>query len=310
MGGELDTQAREQAIARLAARQHGALTRGQLLGAGLGEDAIDSRLKRGRLRRVHRGVYLLGPTVPDHAREMAGVLACGPGAVSSHRSAAFLWSLLHYPARARGVEVTVAGRNPASRPGITVHRVRELSSIETTTKHGIPVTTPARTLLDLASSVAPRGLEQAVAEAFAHNLTTRPKLLSLVERRPRHRGARHVIAVLEADRAPARTRSPPEERLLSLIREAKLPHPEVNAVLDLGEGQRGHLWEVDFLWRKQRLAVEVDAYATHSSPFAFERDRRKTAELLEAGFRVLPVSRRRLRAKPGAVLASIKRALS
>lgn len=210
MGGELDTQAREQAVARLAARQHGVLTRGQLLQAGLGEDAIDSRLKRGRLRRLHRGVYVLGPTVPEHARETAGVLACGPGAVSSHRSAAFLWRLLPYPARARGVDVTVAGRNATTRPGITVHRVRELSAVETTTKHGIPVTTPARTLLDLASSVAPRELEQALAEAFARNLTTRPKLLSLVERRRRHRGARPLRTMLEADRppppAPARSR--------------------------------------------------------------------------------------------------------
>lgn len=81
-------------------------------------------------------------------------------------------------------------------------------------------------------------------------------------------------------------------------------------MLDLGAGRRGHLWEVDFLWREQRLAVEVDAYATHSSPFAFERDRRKATELLEAGFRVLPVTRRRLRAEPGAVLASIEEALS
>lgn len=276
------------------------MTREQLLGVGFTRREIETRLERRRFRRLRRGVYLLGPTVPPLAPAMAAVLACGPGAVISHRSAVALWELLPYPAPPP-IEVTVPGRDPGTKPGIAIHRVRELRPGERTTYLGIPVTTAARTLLDLAPVSDSRALEQAVAEAFARNLTARSRLISLIDRHPRHRGSARLHAQLEAGRTPARTRSRPEERMLRLIREAGLPEPEVN--VKLGR------WEVDFLWRENRLVVEVDAYGTHSSPWAFERDRLKSAELQDAGYDVRRVSRRQLLDRPQLLVGMVARAL-
>ena len=170
---------------------------------------------------------------------------------------------------------------------------------EVTTKRGIPVTTPTRVILDLAGVLSARELEQLVSEAFAIRLTNRPSLLRIIERHAQRRGVRALRALLEAGHAPARTRSPPEERLLMLLRAAGLPEPEVNARLEP--------WEVDFLWREERLVVEVDGYASHSSPEAFERDRRKTAELQDAGFLVHRVTAKAVQGDPGSAVATIGR---
>jgi very-short-patch-repair endonuclease len=166
-------------------------------------------------------------------------------------------------------------------------------------RDGIPITTPTRTLMDLASSLDHRELEQTVAEAFARRMTDRARLLAALEAHDRWPGAPILRAMLDA--GPARTRSPAEERLLRLIRGAGLPEPEVNA--------RVGRWEVDFLWRDQRLAVEVDGYATHSSPWAFERDRRKTAELQAIGLDVRRISAATVRDRPQATIRFLASAL-
>jgi len=164
------------------------------------------------------------------------------------------------------------------------------------------VTSPARTILDLAGCSTARELEQAVGEAFALRLTSRPALVVMIERHPRRPGLRALRALLDAERPPARTRSPAEERLLTKIRAARLPEPEVNARLGR--------WEIDFLWREQRLVVEVDGYASHSSPRAFERDRRKTIELQAAGLTVRRISAASVREQPHRAVETIARALS
>jgi very-short-patch-repair endonuclease len=163
----------------------------------------------------------------------------------------------------------------------------------------IPITSPARTVLDLASELADLHLEQAIGESFARLRVTKTKLLALIDLHPRHRGAARLGAQLRG--MPARTRSRAERRLLDLIRDAGLPEPEVNAKVGS--------WEVDLLWRDQGLAVEIDGYDSHSSPRAFERDYRKNAELEAGGLQVLRVSADQVRGEPEITLARIQRRL-
>ena len=247
-------------------------------------------------------MYLVGVVVPPHAREMAAVLACGPGAFLSHRSAAGLWQLLPHPAASHPLSVTVSARDPGAKPGIAIHRVRTVLADETTTRHRIPVTTPARTLLDLATDASTRDLEQAVAEAHVRNRARRNQLLSLVERHPRHRGAARLRDLLHADHDPALTRSKAERRLLELIRAARLPHPDVN--VRVGD------YVVDLLWPAARVVVEVDGLAYHSSARAFERDHRREVDLAAEGFQVIRVSRHQIVNEPEASLVRIAQALA
>jgi very-short-patch-repair endonuclease len=277
------------------------ITGDQLRQLGLSRGQIGRELMSGRVHRLHRGVYLFGPLLSQRGRELAAVLACCPNAALSHRSAACFWELLPYPADPGDVHVTVAGRNPGRHPGIAIHRVAALDRRELRIRDEIPVTCPARTILDLAASVPGWELEQAVAESFALRLTSRRELVAMIERHRHRPGVRALRALLDADEPPARTRSRAEERLLWLTRKAALPAPEVNARLGR--------WEVDFLWREQRLVVEVDGCASHSSPWAFERDHAKTAELQAAGFAVRRITATALQDDPDAVLDSIAGAL-
>lgn len=279
------------------------VTRAQLREAGLTDRAIDRRLESGRLHRVHRGVYLVGHVVmPQHAREMSAVLAVGPNAVLSHRSAAWLWQLLSYPARPASVDVTVWGRNAGRRPEIRIHRVSALGPGETRTCQRIPTTTPARTLIDLAYQVSARELERAVAQAQTRGLTSRRDLLALLARHPGRRGTAALRALLNRGSAAVLTRSEAEERFLALVRKAQLPVPDVNVRL------AGY--EVDVLWREERLIVEVDGFAFHSSRAAFERDRLRDAELQAQGFRIIRVTWRQIVDHPEAMLVRITKALS
>jgi very-short-patch-repair endonuclease len=266
----------------------------------LTEHAIDHRLRSGRLHALYQGVYLLGHPVPvPGARELGAVLACGPGSVVSHRTAAGLWKLLpHSPGE---IEVTVAGPRRDSRRGIRVHRTSSLDRRDVRMLHGIPITTPARTLLDLAGGLPTRQLEQAVAEAYARGLTNRSQLASLLARIGPRPGIPALRSLLDADRAPALTRSQAEERFLALVRAAELPPPESNVRLGT--------YQVDFLWREQRLIVEINGFAFHSSRTAFERDRRRDAELAALGYRVIRVTWRQIVDRPEAVIARIAGAL-
>jgi very-short-patch-repair endonuclease len=291
---------REQRIAELAARQRGLVTRKQLLEIGLTPEAIDHWMRSARLHRLYRGVYLLGHAgVTEGARELGAVLACGADAVISHRSAAWLWRLL--PAAKGDVEVTVAGRDCRSRPGIQVHRIRHLDRRDIRKLGGIPIASPARTILDIASLVSPRDLEQALAEAYARRLARRSELASLLARRSSRPGTRALRALLE-DGTPALTRSQAEDRLLGLIRAAELPAPQTN--IRIGRH------EVDFVWRDQRLIVEVDGFRFHSSRSAFESDRRRDAELSSQGFRVIRITWRQIVDRPEALIARLATALA
>lgn len=286
-------------MAELARQQHGIVARGQLLEAGVTADRIDRKLKRGRLHAMHRGVYRVGPVEVPGAREMAAVLACGPSSFLSHGSAATLWELAPR-GKAAAIPEVIDRRASHRRPGVRVHHIRTLQDDEVTQLDRIPITTPARTLLDLCGSVPPRTLERAMAEAFARKLATPARLSDLLERHA-VKGKRILRALLE-DGSPARSRSEAEERFLGMVREAQLDAPEVN--VDVAG------YEVDFFWRREGLVVEVDGRAFHTARRAFEMDRRRDADLAAQGLRVMRVTWRQLVNEPSAVLVRLARALA
>jgi very-short-patch-repair endonuclease len=286
-------------IATIASRQYGVVATRQLRAAGISPGAIATRVRRHGLHRLHRGVYAVGHTaLVPLAREMAAVLACGEGAVVSHRSAAVLWRLVE--AVDGPIHVTSA-RSSRRRPGLRVHRSRTLAPEDVRTLHGIPVTSPTRTLLDLAEAAPDRELERALDEAIVQKLTTPATLVAVVQHAEGRQGAPRLRSLLERGDPPSLTRSEAEERFLALVRQAGLAQPEVNVRL------LNHA--VDFLWPRQRLVVEIDGYRFHSSRSAFERDRRRDAELGAAGFRVVRVTWRQLVDEPYSVIACLSQAL-
>ena len=285
-------------IRELAARQHGIVTRAQLLAAGLTRNQVDGRIGSGALEPVFRGVFRVGPVRASLWREMASILVSGAGAVLSHQDAVRLWELPDLADADVAVHVTTRGGQSA-RAGIRLHR-RDLIRQEVTERQRIPVTTVPRTLLDISAVVPVRLCERVVAEALARGLVRERDLREQLARRPTARGAARLAGVLSA--GPALTRSEAENRLLSLVREAQLPAPQVNARLSG--------FEVDFLWRRHRLVVEVDGYRYHASTIAFENDRRRDAILAAAGLRVIRVTWRQLQQEPLAVLGRVAQALA
>jgi very-short-patch-repair endonuclease len=280
----------------VAAEQGGVVSLAQLRAAGLGEGGIRRRVRNGRLVRLHRGVYAVG-----HAQltplgwRWAAVLACGgPGrAALSHRSAAAAWDLLPSPAQ---FDVsTLAGAR--STKSIRVHR--GIGPDDVTHIHGLPLTTVARTLVDLAATLPPRLTERAVDRAeHLRLLDTAALNAQLAHVQGRSTSAiKAAIERLQVEE-PDVTRSELEERFLTFILNAQLPRPEVNA--------RVGRYTVDFLWRTHDLIVETDGAATHATPRAFEEDRRRDAVLSMLGFTTLRFTWRQVVYEPGSVLAAIR----
>ncbi len=285
-------------IARVAKAQHGVVTTQQL--HGLGRGAIAHRAAQRRLTPLHRGVYLVALQLDvPLSREMAAVLACGAGAALSHRSAAMVWQLAGADPLAE-VEITVRGGD-RRRDGIRVHRVADLDQRDLTRHARIPITTPARTLVDLAFVAEDRELARAFEQAQILRLVTPRDIRAALARSPTGRGRRAVRKLLEAAAEPRFTRSRAEERMLELIRASGLPVPRTNV--------RVHGFEVDLHWPEQRLVAEVDGYAYHRSRAAFERDRRRDQRLQLAGQRVLRVTWRQMVDEPFALVAGLARAL-
>jgi very-short-patch-repair endonuclease len=287
-------------IARLARQQHGAVSRRQLLATGLTREQIARRCRSGRLTQLHQGVYLVGVVPGQHTHAMAALLACERGAVLSHRSAAALWNLLPYPATAP-VWITIPPERQIDRPRIKTVRA-DLEPSDLRRRLGIPLTSPPRTILDLATQLPIDELEQLVAEANYRRLARDQELREQVERNDRRRGVARLRQVLDLPGGPKRTRSPAERALLSLLRRAGIEGFETNALV-LG-------YEVDFLWRELDFAVEVDGWDAHSGRVAFERDRLKVARLGAGGVQVMPVTGRQIRRDPDGVLARLVGALA
>lgn len=291
---------RDSAMMALAARQHGVVSVGQLAALGLGRGAVAHRVREGWLRRLHRGVFLVGPAPLPRSAEAAALLACGEGSLLSHASAATLWDL---PVDAPEVpHVTVVGRALAQRPGLRVHRVAVLEREESAIREGLPVTSAGRTLLDIATSLTAAELDRALEHVLVHRVESDRSLAALLDRHQGARGVRALRTALEALVEPRLTRSEAERRLLALIRAARLPVPETNV------RRAGH--EVDVLWRDQSLVVEVDGYAYHGGRAAFERDRRRDADLVASGHRVLRVTWRQIAGEPEALVATLATTLA
>jgi very-short-patch-repair endonuclease len=285
----------DRRIAELARRQKGLVTRAQLYEIGLSPRAVSRRASDGRLHRVHRGVFSLSPVLAPLARELAAILAIGGDAVVSHRTAASLWNLL--PPGEGDVHVTVTDTTPRQRPGIKVHRAKEKPA--RLKRDGIPLTTPEQTLYDLAATDQAATLERALNEALATRTTNRKRIRSIVEKSTNRTAKSRLTEALNDNRGF--TQEEAERRLRHLIKTARLPPAEHNAQIN---GFR-----VDALWRTQRLVVEIDGYATHTTPRAFDRDRRKDAQLTNDGYRVLRFTWRQLTTEPEATAATIARAL-
>jgi very-short-patch-repair endonuclease len=261
-------------VAATASRQHGVVSVEQLHEAGLSDSAISGRVRLGRLHRVHRGVYAVGHrSLSFRGRSIAAVLALGD-AFLSYRSAATLWGML--PVAPGPIDVSIASRTGSRRHrGIRVHRPRSLSPEHLTRRHGIPVTTPERTVADLRRTAAPAEARRAIRQA-------------------------EVLGLPLGEEAGDRTRSELERIFLRLCRRYDLPSPEVNARV----GAR----VADFLWRDQRLIVETDGYRYHRGRAAFEDDRARDLELRALGFEVVRLSYKQV-AEETERVASILQAL-
>jgi very-short-patch-repair endonuclease len=265
-------------IARIAANQHGVITQAQLLNCGLSASAISRRVGAGRLVRIHRGIYAVGHAgLSQHGIWMAAVLACGDRAVLSHESAAALWRMIASPPSA--IDVSVPGRaGRLRRRGIRLHRPLVLLPSHCTRRRGIPVTRPARTLEDL-RRVLP-------AKEFAAAL----------------RQAEYLRLPLGDRLEPDHTRSELEAAFLRLCKRHRLPRPEVNV--------RIGPYNADFLWREQRLIVEVDGWEAHRSRSAFEADRARDANLTLWGYEVVRFTWRQLEDDPQGVAVTVRALLA
>ncbi|HET7051917.1 MAG TPA: type IV toxin-antitoxin system AbiEi family antitoxin domain-containing protein [Solirubrobacteraceae bacterium] len=288
----------DRPIAQIASGQRALITRRQLSGLGVTRGAVEHALSRGRVHRMHRGVYALvpSPALPPLARELAAVLACGDGTLLSHHSAAAVWGIR--PFLDGDVDVTVVGRDPGTRrAGIRVHRTAQLDPRDTRRHQQIPITSPARALLDIAPEVSGRSLEWALDQALVKRLTTRAQIKAVLAAYPHRPGAPRLSALLDSDRPTSLTSSTPEERLFRQMRKGNLPIPEVNA--------RVGNYTADFLWRAHKVILEIDGYQYHHTRAAFERDHRRDAEHQREDFLVIRVTPRQLQHNHEAILVHV-----
>jgi very-short-patch-repair endonuclease len=277
-------------------REHGLVPRRTLLDAGVSRAAITHRLKAGRLHAHHRGVYSLTSDLSPDQQALAAILACGSGAVLSHVSAAAHLRILS--AAPGPTEVLREGARRHGPAGIRLHRTTHLPDEERTVVRGVPVTTAARTLLDLAATGSLGRLEIALNEALVLRLASRAELEALATS---GRGGGAQIRSLLRD-APGFTRNEAERRLRRLILKAQLPSAIHNTrVLD---------HEVDAYWPRHRLACEVDGFAAHGTATAFERDRRRDQCFAAGGVQVIRVTWRQLTETPEAIAATLGGALA
>jgi very-short-patch-repair endonuclease len=291
---------RDHAASRIAATQKTLLTTEQLSACGLGDDAISYRVKAGRMHLEFRGVYSWGcGQLPPLARELAALLACGERSFISHRSAAFVWGMRKTPPAE--VEVSVVGREAKSRAGIRVHRIRAIDKREVRREQGLWVSSPARTVLEVAAAGTGDELVEVIDAGLAARRFKPRDLHVVLERNRPCRGAARLAEVLGDETAMAISRSRAEKALLRLIRDARLPVPETNVPF-------GQL-EADFVWRSERLIVELDSVTYHSGPGVFQRDREKDLVFRDAGFDVLRFTRWHVIHEPAMVLARLVRAL-
>lgn len=282
----------------LAARQHGVVSRAQLLAFGLTPEAIAHRLATGRLHRTWRGVYAVGrPRLTQRGRWMAAVLACGPGAVLSHGSAAALRRIGNE--RPDAIEVSVPAAAFRRRRGIVVHR-RSLADEDITVHDQIPVTSPICTLIDIAARLSRGRLEAAINEADKRGLTNPDELRSAIEARKGQPGVAKIRATLDR-RTFTLTDSELERRFLRIVREAGLPSPQTQCEVS---GFRA-----DFYWPDIGLVVETDGLRYHRTPAEQARDRLRDQVHAAAGLTSLRFTDAQVRYEAGYLGATLARVI-
>ncbi|HET9104406.1 MAG TPA: DUF559 domain-containing protein [Solirubrobacteraceae bacterium] len=277
------------------------MTADQLRRLGISRSAVAHRVRHRRLQPVLPRVYLAGPgPLTERGRLVAPLLWLGADAVLTGAAALWLWGCLdEMPATP---DLLLAGRHVASRDDVSVHRIPLLDAQDIRMRHGLPVTSPALALHDYAGTATDAQLAAALSTARLHRLTTDRELDEVLARHQPRAGTARLRRVLASDQGDAITRSEAERRFLRLIAHADLPRPEVNAhVAGL---------EVDFIWRSERLVVEIDGYRYHSGRANWEHDHLRDQRLTAAGLRVMRISWHQLTRTPLAVAARVALALA
>jgi hypothetical protein len=294
----------DRAVATLAGRQHGIVARWQLLGLGMSAQMIKTRIRRGGLARLHRGVYAVGHrAITVEGRWMAAVLAFGPDAVLSHRSAGHLWGLV--PRSRIRPEVTCP-THAAGRPHLIIHQ-SSLPPDEIVRVRGIPVTSVPRTMFDLAAMLRERDVERAWNEMVVRGYTDRLSVPHLLDRYPGRKGSVLLARLATRKTLPVGiTRNDFEEGFLALVDRFGLPRPRMNAHIAL----RGRFYEIDCLWEDLRVAIELDGGAAHETPKAFQDDRERDRILLAEGYKTTRVTWDHLTETPAEVAADLRRILT
>jgi very-short-patch-repair endonuclease len=279
-------------IVELARRQHGHVARRQLLDIGVSQGLIAGRLKSGAWVAVHSGVYCIGPRRADPvSRAAAAVLACGEGAALSHASAASLWGFL--PRWTFPLEVIAQGQR--ERPGITAHRCPSLTRSDVRWHWGLRVTSPARTVLDLAPRLTRKQLTRLVNDARLDGHLKLASLEDVLARNPRHHGTKLLRPFVDHPTNP--TRSPFEDDFRVFAEKYGLPEYETNVIVN---GR-----EVDVLFRRQGVIVELDGREFHMDEEAFEDDRERDTEYLRLGLLTVRITTKRMNGTPAAEAARL-----
>lgn len=293
-----------ESLAQIATAQHGRVSGAQLRLVGFTPSMVRTALANQTLHRLHRGVYAVGHLADIRlGRETAALLAVGPDAVLASLSALELFNLIpNDPSRAVHVALSTA-RRADSRPGITVHRYSRLLPSQIRFREGLPVTTAERALLDAAPLLTPRQLERAFDEAIISRATSRTKVLELLSVTRGRAGQATLAAVADPDRRPARTKSPPEEVALQLIRAAGLPTPETQYPM--------HGFTADFYWPAAGVVLEVDGFGVHGLVRGnFVRDRRKDRVFRDHGLHVVRAAAEELDDQPFQIVAHLTRTIT
>jgi hypothetical protein len=291
---------RHQALAALADRQYGVVSRGQLRDLGYSRGQIRWSTRTGYLHPLDRGVYAVGHTnVSLYGQCFAAVFACGPGAVLSHHSAAWLHGLALWKPAPFHVTGPVA-RQP--RLPVRIHRARRLMEADRAVIEGIPVTAVPRTLLELAAAVKYEQLERLVERSEERGLFDLRAVEELLARTVGHHGHKRLRTAIALYAPTSFTRSTLEKRFLELVLAAGLPRPRTSYF--------EHGFELDCYWLEYRFAVELDVFETHGTRAAFERDRKRQEDLLLMGIQSIRVTGPRLQREPEEVIRRVARLLS
>jgi very-short-patch-repair endonuclease len=283
IGAKLDAR-RDARVAALAGEELGVLSVAELRACGLSKRDLEVRRARGFLHPLYRGVYAVGHTaLTREATFLAAVKACGPGAFLSHFAAAVVWGFVEWEDR-RYPEVTVTGQGTRRHPGIRVHRTALLAGRDVSVRGGVPLTTPARTLADLAAHLPEARLRRAVRQALSLRRVNLRQLSEVLIRLGPRRGSRKLRRIVAGQPAP--TKSMLEDVVLDLVLAAGFEHPDVNRRIRVGDR-----WlEPDLRWPEQRLIIEADGGQWHDDPIARADDAERQALLEASGERVLRVT--------------------